>query len=261
MSDSSLLDPALEASNYSAPGADRLRLTPELGVVDFDDPIGPPDFVTLFTIKDGIFQVNYERPQYNILADEMAKRTYDEFGDYYVRGLGVSIREHLDNGSNGGRYTAGNGGNTAQLSIEVSPGLAYVKGYELGTLDTTYLMTDKALTYTNVNNQITAAGMGSFIFVSMSSLETGMTDSAQAIYLYDTAHGPHLYTEILDWRPDRQPDRNANLKSIGYNSGTLGTANGEVDVYLMDIRMLGSNNFSNVRSVYFNNSRQRGPWW
>ena len=61
--DTSLLDPALEASNYAAPGADRLKLTPTLITRPYEDPIGPPDFVELFSIENGVVKSYFERSQ------------------------------------------------------------------------------------------------------------------------------------------------------------------------------------------------------
>jgi hypothetical protein len=60
--DISLLDPALEASNYAAPGADRLKLTATLQLREYTDQENDPDFIELFSIKDGILTELYERP-------------------------------------------------------------------------------------------------------------------------------------------------------------------------------------------------------
>ena len=129
--DNSLLDPALESSNYSAPGADRLQLFAELQVRSYDDPDDVPEFVTLFTIKDGIVRTIAKRTQYSIIKEEWAKRTFDESGDYYTAGLNVDVREHLDSGTNGGVYTQAQSGNSSLLSVRVGAGVAYVKGYEV----------------------------------------------------------------------------------------------------------------------------------
>ena len=59
--DTSLLDPALEASNYAAPGADRLKLTATLSVRPYEDTEGAPNFVTLFTVKNGVVRISNEK--------------------------------------------------------------------------------------------------------------------------------------------------------------------------------------------------------
>jgi hypothetical protein len=253
-SDSSLLDPALEASNYSAPGADRLRLDAELQVRDYNDPETIPDFVTLFTIKDGIIQTVAERTQYSILKDEWAKRTFDESGDYYVSGLGIELRDHLDTGTNGGVYSLAQGGNSALISVKVEPGVAYVKGYEVGTIVPTYLTTEKSTAHSNVENQLASAFLGSYITVNDMTGHLPL-DVGTQIDLYDTYQDrlSNGAFSSVGASPAGTKIGEAKLASIEYNSGELGTATGKVDIYLLDIRMTGSNNFSSVKSVYVNN--------
>jgi len=251
--DQSLLDPALESSNYTAPGAHRLKLDVSLKVVDFSDEAGTTDFVPLVAIKDGIIETIQERSQYNILQDELAKRTFDESGHYYVEGLNVSVREHLDDGTNGGRYTSANSGNSQLLSVQVSPGTAYVQGYEVGKLTTSYISTTKAVDYANVNSQIASASMGSYVTVKEL---TGVwpLDVGNQIDLYDTAQ---TRLTAQSWSTGAQSGNNigsARLMSIEYDTGTMGTPAAQYLVYLNDIQMTGSNTFSNVRSLYYNNA-------
>jgi hypothetical protein len=250
--DASLLDPAQESSNYSAPGADRFKLTPELTVVDITDEIGPPDFVTLFTIKDGIIETIFERSQYNILRNELAKRTFDESGDYYVNGLNIRLREHLDEANNGGLYTAAQNGNSALLSVAVEPGLAYVKGFEVGTLTSKFLEIDKSTDFEYVNSQIQSTPMGSYItvkeVVGSPTLDQGLT-----IQLYDKSM-QRITNSVFSGAQTGNNIGSAVMKSFEYNSGTMGTAEGKFDLYLMDIKMNGTNAFSDVKSVYYNDA-------
>ena len=249
ITDASLLDPALEASNYAAPGADRLKLSTALHVTSYDDPVGPPDFVTLFTIKEGVLQAEYDRPQYNILQDEMAKRTYDESGDYYVTGTAVQIREHDDTGSNYGKYA---NGNNSLLFVGVDAGTLFVKGYEIGILDTVELSTEKSLTYNNVNSQLSSTTLGSYVLVNELT-GTWPLDVGNSIDLYDTAQ---TRLTSLRWSSAGQTGKKigaAALASLEYASGTEGY-DANYYVYLSDIRMLGSNTFANVKSLYINNA-------
>ncbi len=250
--DSSLLDPALEASNYSAPGADRFRLDAELQVREIDDPEELPDFVTLFTIKDGIIQTIAERTTYSIIKDEWAKRTFDESGDYYVSGLNIELREHLDSGTNGGVFTSAQGGNSALVSVKVEPGVAYVKGYEVGTIVPTYLSTEKSTSFANVENQLSSAFLGSYVTLEQ-MVGHLPTDTGISIDLYDTFQ-KRISNVTNTIAQAGKKIGTARLASIEYNSGTIGTAAGQSDLYLMDIRMLGSNSFSNVRSVFIDNA-------
>ena len=250
--DSSLLDPALEASNYAAPGADRFKLDAELQIRNINDPEGLPDFITLFTIENGIIKTIAERTNYSIIKDEWAKRTFDESGDYYVSGLNIELREHLNSGTNGGVFSNTQGGNSALISVKVEPGVAYVKGYEVGTIYPEYISTEKSTAYANVENQRSSAFLGSYVTIK-EIVGHLPTDTGISIDLYDT-----FQNRVTNTNPSASQTGNkigtARLASIEYNSGTLGTLSGRADLYLMDIRMLGTNNFSIVKSVYVDNA-------
>lgn len=248
-SDSSLLDPALEASNYSAPGADRFKIDPVLTVLDYEDESGPPNFVTLMTIKEGRVQKNYNRPQYNVLQKELAKRTYDESGDYYVKGMNIQVREHEDTGNNYGKYV---GGNSQLLFVGVEPGTSYVRGFEINTEDTTELETPKSAEYSNVNSQTTTSVMGSYVTVN-EFVGSWELDVGKRVNLYDTAQ---LRLTNRTWSvgaPSGSVIGTAIIQSIEYNSGTPGY-DAKYDVYLSDIQMTGTNSFASVKSIYYDNS-------
>jgi Domain of unknown function (DUF4815) len=247
--DESLLDPALGSSNYSAPGADRLKLTPYLEIYGIDVEESP-DFVKLFNIREGVLEESYERTQYSIIRDELATRTYNESGDYYVRGLGVRIRENLDDGQN---YGYSNTGNSQLLSIGIEPGTAYIKGYEIGTLVTKWITTEKGLATENINSQIATATIGGYTLVD-EFVGAWNLDEGTQIQLYDTAQN-RISTK--GWSTASQTGINvgqARIKGLEYNSGIPGTANAQYKLYLFDINMFGSNSFANVKSVYYNNS-------
>lgn len=247
--DASLLDPALESSNFAAPGADRFRMVPELQVRPFDDPEGPPNFVTLFTIKNGVVQTYYEKSQYNILNDKIAERTYEESGDYYVEGLNVQIREHDDDGSNFGRYA---NGNNQLLFVGVEKGTAYVKGYRIQAYDTVELETRKSTDFSGANNQIGSTTMGSYVTVNELTGSWEL-DKGNKIKFYDVAQ---RRLSGKGWSVSSQTGNNigsAILHSLEYVSGTPGY-DAVYNVYLADIAMNGTNSFANVRSVYLDNN-------
>lgn len=243
--DASLLDPAQEASNFSAPGADRLKLNPELQVVGIDDTVDVQNFVTLFTVENGVVKTYLANTQYSYINDAMAKRTYDNSGDYVVNGLEVQLKEHDNTGSNYGRYDTGN---NQQLYVGVSPGSGYCQGYQVGALSTYDLVTDKGLTYSNVNSQYAAATMGQYV-VLKEFVGGWQLNVAKSVDLYNTAQ-----TRISGrkWSISAQAGSkigSATLLSYEYVTGTPGY-DATYNVYLADIRMLGSNTFSSVKNIY-----------
>lgn len=243
--DSSLLDPAQEASNFSAPGADRLLLNPELAVVGLSDTVDIQNFVTLFTIENGIVKTYLANTQYSFINDAMARRTYDNSGDYVITGLEVQLKEHDDTGTNFGRYA---NGNNSLLYVGVSPGSGYCQGYQVGALSTYDLSTEKGLTTANVNGQYAAATMGQYVTVN--ELVGGWElNKGKSIDLYDTAQ---LRISGRKWSTAAQTGTKvgtATLLSYEYVSGTPGY-DARYNVYLADISYIGSYTFSNVKSLY-----------
>ncbi len=245
--DTTLLDPAL-GSNYSAPGADRYSIKLTLKTIGIDDE---PDenTVELLVLRDGIIEKNYIRTQYSMLADEFAKRTSDESGDYYVRGLDIVVREHLDNGINLGYKTLEEGGNTNLLAVGVQPGKAYVKGYEVRTLVTNYLEVEKGLASETFNNQVVTARMGNYIRVNEL---TGAIDlsSPISVTFYDT---PQSSLSDLKWSgvvPSGNIIGNAKINGITFSSGVKSSPTAEYFVYLTDIQMNPTKNFSSIKSIF-----------
>jgi small nuclear ribonucleoprotein (snRNP)-like protein len=249
--DSSLLDPALEASNYAAPGADRFKIIPTLTRLDIDDEAGFPNYVNLFTIDKGNVTELNERPVYNVIADEIAKRTYDESGDYYVRGFNTVIEEHLDLG-NGGYLIESRGGDSQLLSIQVEPGTAYVKGYEVNKLVTEFLTTEKATSFANVNGQIISSKVGSYI-IANNVVGAWNVNIGQNIDLYDTAQKRVFLGTASTASQTGKKIGTARIKSLSKEGGKLGSPDGAIRIHLFDVNMLGSNSFSSVKSVYYNN--------
>lgn len=241
--DASLLDPALGSYNYSAPGADRLKVSVSLTLLDLNDDLTSPDFTTLFIIKDGQMTQSYERTEYARIYDEFAKRTFDESGDYVVRGLGVRVREHLNTGTNDGYLTLANGGDVTKLAVGVEPGLAYVKGYEVNNYGTQYLTINKSTDTRNVNNEVLSARNGNYITANQ-VVGSIASDTAQLVTLYDTAEQrTSNNTSQSNTTPIGNAIGTAKVKAVEYNSAD------NYNIYLFDIQMTGSNTFSNVRAI------------
>ena len=157
--DDTLTDNSKGFNNYAAPGADRLKISCSLAIKAIDD-YNDSDFVELAIIRDGNLESKKKTTEYNIIADELARRTYAESGDYTVMPFDVSVRDSLDDGvdTNGiyeeGKFTQGGSLASEDLALyEISPGKAFVKGYEVETINTTYLDVPKPRTTKTLENQ------------------------------------------------------------------------------------------------------------
>ena len=157
--DESLTDNSQGYNNYSAPGADRLKITATLTKKDIDD-FDNASFVQLATVQNGVLREINNNTDYNILGDELAKRTFDESGHYYVKSFSTFCKESLNDGiGNGGIFNEGEltyGGSipSEDLAVyKVSPGKAYVKGYEVEFQSPTFLDVPKPRTTKILENQ------------------------------------------------------------------------------------------------------------
>lgn len=153
-----LFDNAQGFSNYTSSGADRLIISTTLIKKSLDD-FNDENFIELLRVKNGIVE---KITKNNLLNDELARRTYDESGNYYVKPFKISVNESLnDKIGNNGIYNIDQqtkGGKSpsddlACLSIDV--GKAYVRGYEIETPTTSQIDIDKPRqTDTAINESI-----------------------------------------------------------------------------------------------------------
>ena len=164
--DPTLNDNAKGFNNYTAPGADRLKITASLTakpIDDFDDQ----NFVQLAEIQNGNLRKITENTEYNFIGDEFARRTYDESGHYYVKEFITTVRENLNDGEgNRGIYNPGqttSSGNVASednLVYKISPGKAYVRGYEVDLRASTLIDVAKPRTTKTLDPQAINFGFG-----------------------------------------------------------------------------------------------------
>ena len=169
--ETALLDNATGSSNFAAKGAHRLKFIltlakKALGTAD------DADFIELMTVREGLVLSQVRATEYSVLEDTLARRTFDESGDYIVRGFDIDLREHYDDGLNDGVFTnvggidgTGDGGDSTKIAIGLSPGKAYVRGYEIGTQGQTFIPLSKARSTAFVQNSPTTFSAGNYLTV------------------------------------------------------------------------------------------------
>ena len=158
--DSTLTDNAQGFSNYAAPGADRFKISAILSKRELTDT-NTENFVSLLEVRDGnLIKNSAQDPTLNILGSELARRTSDTSGDFYITPFNVSAKETLNNnlGNNGifqnGQLTYDNNSPSEDLATyQISPGKAYIKGFEVQNISTEYVDFEKPRT-TNSNPDV-----------------------------------------------------------------------------------------------------------
>ena len=170
--DASLMDNASGYTNYAAPGADRLKIEVTLTKKNLDD-LNDQNFIEIARIENGDLQTFVRETQYNLIRDTLASRTYDESGNYYVKPFSVHMKESLnDNIGNKGVYTSQQktqqGGTPSDdlMVLQVSPGKAFVKGYDIEKISTSFIDVPKPRTTKHVEARSIAYETGDPLFVN-----------------------------------------------------------------------------------------------
>jgi hypothetical protein len=247
--DTTLLDPSQGFNNFNAPGADRLKCELTLVSSDIDVDLRDDSHYLLFEVRSGEIIERNERTFYSQIANELAKRTFDESGDYVVRGWDVRSREHLNTGSNGGKYSADEGGDPTKVIVELGKGLAYVKGYEVETISTRPIAVNKSTDFNFVDEQSSFVTSGPHIIVN-EMMGVPDPDGYIEIDLYDTAETRITSGTRYNVSPTGTKIGTARLVSVIEESGVYGTADGEIRLFINDVRMNTGKSFADVRAVY-----------
>lgn len=147
--DDTLYDNAKGFTNFAAPGADRFKISVSLDKKPLDD-LNDTDFVELMRVQEGQIKKITTKTEYSLIRDYLAQRTYDESGDYSIDRFGLSVHNSLnDRLGNDGLFfddektEQGNTPSEDLLSVKVSPGKAYVRGYDVQNVSTTILDVEK----------------------------------------------------------------------------------------------------------------------
>jgi hypothetical protein len=112
--DLSLLDNSNGSPNENAPGADRLLLVPRLVARDTDEAEEDSEFFILRRYENGVAVETRDVSQFNSIATEMARRTYETNGDFTKKAFQFEIVER-----------------SGDTFVEMSEGVAYTKGYRI----------------------------------------------------------------------------------------------------------------------------------
>ena len=203
--DSTIFDNALGSSNFASPGADRLKIEPKFVKQNLTFS-SSANFIELLRLENGKSTLTSlsENSIYNELEKNLARRTFDESGDYTVRPYTFTVREALDTGNNGGVYKSGervkDGRTIVRVpsssdpadsilgedfyALELSSGKAYVKGFEVTNDRKQYAIVPKPRETNTLNNNGSALNIGSYFKTNHSTVK-GAISFPNAITLND----------------------------------------------------------------------------
>lgn len=164
--DSSLYSNALGEENEKAEGANRFVIQLILETRGLED--NSEDFIELVRIRDYKVSKPLETSEYNLLEKTLAKRTFEESGDYTVTGYGLNIVEHQT-------FFTEEPDETKLVAV-VAPATSYVKGYRVENTEPVYLTFNKARTSSVAQNAIVGINFSGYITPKN---QVGIPDSSQ----------------------------------------------------------------------------------
>ena len=169
--DESLNDNSQGFSNYAAPGADRFQL--ELTLTKYDLDQNPDNFVEILRIINGAPQFFDKNTQYSLIRDELARRTAETHGNYYIKPFTLFVRDSLnDRVLTNGIYfddqltVNGNTPSEDVMVYQIGPGKAYVNGYDVENISPKLLEVPKTRTTKLVENQVIPYNAGQLVVVN-----------------------------------------------------------------------------------------------
>lgn len=246
--DSSLLDNATGASNYAAPGADRLKITAELTTANLDF-IGSKDYFKVGEIVEGTLVRKEERSVYADIGDYVNEKFYETHGNYAVRPFNIRIREHLKDDTNIGKYTLAAGGDYNQFVAEVEKGVGYVGGNRIETYGSTFYNLDKATDWTTYDAAIVGQAYGNYIFCNEVAGPWDFENLGE-VQLMDSFQKAISDKNYGNEGSSGNVIGTANVRGFQYDTGVSGTPEGIYRIYLFNIKMNAGKSFLDVRGVF-----------
>ena len=257
--DSSLYDNAKGFTNFAAPGADRFKISVKLtkkALTDTNDT----SFVELYRIREGEEKKIQDTTVYSEIKKYFAKRTFDESGNYAVEPFRVNLQNSLnDEIESNGLYTEnqltdqGNKPAEDTMCVKLSPGKAYVKGFDVSLDGTTVLDVPKPRDVKNVDSASIPFSMGSLLRVNN---------------VFGTPYinlGRNNTVDLFNQRRGTSTSAGTGIKigkarvySYGVTDASYSGASTEFDLHLYDIQTYTTLEVTNMVSSQPKGTRVRG---
>ena len=243
-SDESLYDNAIGSPNLNAPGASRLRINCDLSYRYTENTsttyatANTSNFFSLVKFQDGAPNLLFTDAQYSKLGADMARRTYEESGNYIVDPFEITVSSNTYNENS--------------LVLEVDKGVGYVQGYRVEFADKNKVEIAKGINTEYFPNQIITGNYGNFVYVKevCGLFDTFNFDEVE-LYTQASAHLTARDYTTSGSVPGGEKIGIARVRNIEYFSGIPGTPSAEYKLFLFDIKILsGSYSFADVKSIY-----------
>ena len=217
LQDDSLYDNAFGSKNENAPGADRLKLTPQLVVKTPTEAKEDADFFTLVRYQNGNAVTLRDVSQYNVLGEELARRTYEESGNYVLEQFPVSSDDRIPQGET-----------ESKVHALVGQGTAYVKGFRVENSGERSFEIDPISTTDTQENQSVATDYGYYVKITGT---VGRVDiDYTPVTLQDSGNSTIGQALAINITPDRLYLSNIQMSGSIANLAKVTDGNGSIEV-------------------------------
>ena len=242
--DDSLLDNATGAPNFTAPGANRLKLTPVLSVISKAEADVRDDWLYIAEFSNGNPYKQNRQTVYNKIGNEINRRFNETAGNYVTNPFLLTTK-----------FTTPFTDEATKFNVFIDPGVAFINGSRVETTLNYEAPIDKGTANLQVTNGNISLNYGNFVKVNQLGgyflFQTG-----DQVALYDTAK-TYIDTSIASTpAPTGTLIGYARIRSLVYDSGIPGSSSAVYRLYLFDIQMNTGKNFGSVRSIFYNGTNK-----
>jgi hypothetical protein len=237
--DPSLYDNAKGFPNYASPGADRFKISTYLSKKALDD-YDDKSFIELVRIQNGELKKIQNKSDYSSIRDYVAKRTYEESGDYTVSDFTIELSNSLNDrvGSNGLYFdnqltNSGNVPSEELMCVKVSPGKAYIRGYDVELVGTTVIDVEKPRDTETISSTLVPLKFGHLLRINNvhGTPLIGTNENNNYVLLYNSRRNSSNTSLSSDYEIGKARVYSCSLSDAPYSSNVS-----QWDLYLFDIQ-------------------------
>jgi len=242
--DDTLLDNATGAPNATAPGANRLKLTPTLSVIAKAEADARDDWLYIAEFSNGNPYKQNRQTVYNVIGKAIDRRFNETAGNYVTNPFLLTTK-----------FTTPFTDEATKFNVFIDPGVAFINGSRVETLLNYEAPISKGTANLQVTNGNISLNYGNYVKVNQLGgyflFKTGdrvaLYDTAKTYIASGVAATPAATGTLIGY---------ARIRSLVYDSGVPGSASAVYRMYLFDIQMNTGKNFAGVRSIFYDGANK-----
>ena len=242
--DDTLLDNATGAPNATAPGANRLKLTPTLSVIAKAEADARDDWLYIAEFSNGNPYKQNRQTVYNVIGKAIDRRFNETAGNYVTNPFLLTTK-----------FTTPFTDEATKFNVFIDPGVAFINGSRVETLLNYEAPISKGTANLQVTNGNISLNYGNYVKVNQLGgyflFKTGdrvaLYDTAKTYIASGVAVTPAATGTLIGY---------ARIRSLVYDSGVPGSASAVYRMYLFDIQMNTGKNFAGVRSIFYDGANK-----